>query len=73
MKEQFNYWLMSEFKASGGKRNMHNRLQCKIHSMNRTARAETPAHIVKLQQHNEAESGTKLHRKLHFCCQHAQG
>jgi hypothetical protein len=57
---------MFEFKASGGKRNMHNWLQCKIHSMNRRARTEAPVHVIKLQQHNDADSVTKLYRKLHF-------
>jgi len=45
---------------------MHNWLQCKIHSMNRRARTETPVHVIKLQQHNDADSSTKLYRKLHF-------
>jgi hypothetical protein len=65
-KEQFNHWLMFEFKASGGKRNMHNWLQCNIHGMNRTATTETTVRVVKLQQHNDADSSTKLYRKLHF-------
>jgi hypothetical protein len=66
MKRQFNNWLMFEFKAFGGKRKMHIWLQCKIHSMNRKARTETPVHAIKLQQHNDADSSSKLYRKLHF-------
>jgi len=34
--------------------------------MNRRARTETPVHVIKLQQHNDAESSIKLYRKLHF-------
>jgi hypothetical protein len=66
VKEQFNNWLMFKFKASGYKRNIHKMLQCNIHSMNRRAGKETPAHVIKLQQQNDADSSTKLHRKLHF-------
>ena len=44
---------------------MHIWLQCKIHSMNRMARTETPVHVIKLQQHNDADSSSKLYRKLH--------
>jgi hypothetical protein len=57
--EQFNYWLMFEFKAVGGKRNMHNLLTCKIHSMNRRARTETSAHVITQQQYDDAENSTK--------------
>jgi hypothetical protein len=73
MKEQFNYWLMFEFKVSGYKRNMHKWLQCNIRSMNGKAGTEIPAHAIELQQHHDADSSTKLYRKLHFCCQQAQG
>jgi len=45
---------------------MHDWLQCKIHSMKRRTRTETPVHVIKLQQHNDADSSTKLYRKLYF-------
>jgi len=57
---------MFEFKASGGKSNMHNWPQRKIHSMKRMTRTETPGHVIKLQQHNDADNNTKLYRKLNF-------